>query len=193
MTIKNKISVCVLIHQVRKQDHITTLLGILLLTGVFFITDLRAQNSCLIKLQEAEKKYELGFFKQVIDSLKDCKRSDFAAETGLTQAREHFIRSRELLAVSYIATDQPELVRKLVREILDAKVDYISDASVQPSLFNKSVNELKPQKKKWYKNKWFVIAGSGAVAVGTAAAFGLILSKDEKADQLPGPPALPNR
>ena len=56
MTIKNKISVCIPIQKVRKQKHITTLVDILLLTGVFFITEVKAQNSCLSKLQEAEKK-----------------------------------------------------------------------------------------------------------------------------------------
>ena len=98
-----------------------------------------------------------------------------------------------MLAVSYIATDQPELVSRLVREILDEKIDYVSDASIQPSLFEKSVNELKPQKKKWYKNKLVEYAGVLVFLAGTKVLFNILLPDEEISKQLSKPPALPNR
>ncbi|NIR47411.1 hypothetical protein GWO43_02935 [candidate division KSB1 bacterium] len=79
-----------------------------------------AQEDCRTALVEAEKKFENGLLYEVLELLTPCVET-IKKEQPKVQA----IRAYELLALSYLGTDQDKRARYQARQILKLNRDYV--------------------------------------------------------------------
>lgn len=81
------------------------------------------QSTCLDNLPQAEKRYEQGFFDEVVRLLQDCRQFDEASggttdsRMAQTYSRAKHRRALKLLALAYLALEQPKQAKAIINNV----------------------------------------------------------------------------
>lgn len=139
---------------------------------VVVISNLRAQDNCDHAVGKARMNFETGHLAEIIEQLPPC----LEGEVSKTQK----IYAYQILALTYIAEDQPHKAKESVTELL--KIDYKYDAknydhpaqySDEFKRYVDDVREVLPNPE-GRKRAFFFIGGAG-LAAGTAVFLWMLL------------------
>lgn len=107
----------------RKRCDIVRYFCRLQLTSLLAFGALAQQSNCLDNLPQAEKRYEQGFFEEVIRLLQDCRQFDDASggatdsRMAQTYSRAKHRRALKLLALAYLALEQPKQAKAIINNV----------------------------------------------------------------------------
>ena len=150
---------------------------------------LMAQECSSFELGRIQKTHEQGYFRQ---TLVDIHRIQcFPDRIKTTDER---ILSHELLAVSYLAQNQPDSARRWVKSLIRHTPSYRSTNPVHPYLYRQMIRK---EKRRWntyrwiYKGtKWYHWAGR--LAIGAGITYGTIKLLEPGPATLDGAPPFPD-
>ena len=130
-----------------------------------------AQEGCENALSEAEKKFDTGLLYEVIELLTPCLKT-----LENEKQEEQLILVYELLALSYLATDQNAIARKQIRKILELNRDYLptSPYSVQ---YKNMVEEVRKEMPKKIRLNQLLIFGGGGILAAAITFFAVRSNK----------------
>lgn len=152
---------------------------IISLLNIILISTVLSQTNCTKKLDEAQKKYNIGLFRETIDILKPCLPGGFSEE-------QIEIEGHRLIALAYLGLDYPDSAKIHIQEIINLDSFYEVNRENNPKLFIDLIDEEKPS---WYE-KWYTIVIGSAIITGTIM-YMLLKEEIPESKPLPGPPALP--
>ena len=160
------------------------LLFILTILNSVPIATILAQDNCQDKLEGAQKKYDVGLFKETLTLLKPCLPDSFLE-------KDQKIRGYRLTALAYIAADYPDSARQSIKKLLKVHRGYRSSRDDDPYLFKKIVAGLKPN---WYEvwrgNKWSNWLLRGLI-VGAGVGVSFLIKSGRQPEPIPDPPGFP--
>ena len=173
-----------------------------LVVGIFlfiaFPTDTFAQAGCTEELSQAEERYNLGRFDEVIGLVNTCLEKEGVPDVELRQAYR-------LMGLSYLGKRLEGDARTSIRQLLELVPNYEPDPDLDPPPFIAMVEYVRSEieteslaaaeeaqqivqtkKKRW--RKWLLIGG--AVVGGGAVALALS-GAGSGSSAIASPPSLP--
>ena len=160
--------------------------------SIFPVAQAVAQDSCAELLQQAEQNYYEGNFDVSISLVRDCLK------TG-NQTQDEKIWAYKILAQTYLAKNNPEAARQIVKKILEIQPDYAPTIAENPPPYVDMVNSLKQEQAVLQEDaqtddtKWLWIGAGGVAVIGIITIIALS-GKDDEPEQpkpLASPPSFP--
>ena len=155
---------------------------------LFPVTEALAQDSCAEDLIQAEQYYYEGKFDKSISLIRTCLQAGNLTQTEL-------IKAYKIWAQTYLAKNNPDAARQIVKKILEIKPDYAPTIAEDPPPYVELVNGLKQelavQKSAAQADdtKWLWIGAGGVAIIGIITLIALSGSEDEP--KTPEPLATP--
>lgn len=144
-------------------------------------------------LEQAQKYYIKGQFEKTVEMIHLFLKNDAPDKNGK-------LKAYALLAKTFIAKNEPETAKEIIRKILDLEPDYQPTLEQEKPSYVNLVDtvraEFKPNvaatqaEKSSFKINWLWV-GSGATAAAVVGAVILSKNNNGKSDALPKPPPLP--
>ncbi len=150
-----------------------------------------AQTTCDdVRLNDANRLYDLGFFDEVSDTLKTCLPGRIRPGTPRFRRRSQATQALRLMALSSYARREPtDSTAQWIKKLVTLDRRYRADPEEDPLFFQDLVDDLRPRR--LYQKRWFQIVGGGLIGAGAAC---LMLGCHKKnPSPLPGPPSDPPR
>lgn len=177
----------------RKILHNIIIIALLWSYSIFPVAQVLAQDSCAENLNQAEQNYYEGKFDESIALVRSCLQAG-----GLQQ--DELVRAYKILAQTYLAKNNPDASRQIVKKILETDPNYTPTIAENPPPYVELVNSVKAeqtQKEESAKSddaKWLWIGAGSVAVVGVLTIILLSGSEDEPGDPkpLPTPPAFPS-
>ena len=160
--------------------------------SIFPVAQAVAQDSCTELLQQAEQNYYEGNFDVSISFVRECLK------TG-NQTQDEKIWAYKILAQTYLAKNNPDAARQIIKKILEIQPDYAPTIAENPPPYVDMVNSLKQEQAVLQEDaqtddtKWLWIGAGGVAVIGIITIIALS-GKDDGPEQpkpLPLPPSFP--
>ena len=151
----------------------------------------QAQTACDdVRLNDANRLYDLGFFDEVSDTLQTCLPGRIRPGGQRFRRRSQATQALRLMALSSYARREPaDSTRQWIKQLVTLDRRYRADPEEDPLFFQNLVDDLRPRR--FYQKRWVQI-GTG-VLVGGLAVCVLAGCFEKKITPLPGPPSDPPR
>ncbi len=160
--------------------------------AIYPFAQLTAQDICSQNLKLAEQNYFEGNFEQSIELVKTC------LQTGNLKQSDK-IWAYKILAQTYLAKNNPDAARTIVKKILEINPDYAPTIVENPPPYVELVNSVKDDLPATTANaqsddsKWLWIGAGGVAVVGIITIIALSNGNGEDGEpkSLPTPPSFP--
>jgi len=145
---------------------------------LFPVTKALAQDSCAENLIQAEKYYYEGEFDKSISLIRTCLQAG-----NLTQSE--LVKAYKIWAQTYLAKNNPDAARQIVKKILEIKPDYAPTIAEDPPPYVELVNRLKQEQAiqksdaQAADTKWLWIGAGGVAIIGIITLIALSGSEEE--------------
>lgn len=172
--------------------HKILILSCLWTYSFFPVAQAVAQETCAELLHQAEQNYYEGNFDVSISLVRECLK------TG-SQTQEEKIWAYKILAQTYLAKNNPDAARQIVRKILEIQPDYAPTIAENPPPYVEMVNSIKQESAVSQEDtrtddtKWLWIGAGGVAVIGIITIIALSGKDDgpEPPKPLPLPPSFP--
>ena len=155
---------------------------------LFPVTEALAQDSCTDNLNQAEQYYYEGKFDESISLIRTCLQAGNLTQTEL-------IKAYKIWAQTYLAKNNPDAARQIVKKILETEPDYAPTIADDPPPYVELVNSLKQEQAiqksdaQAADKKWLWIGAGGVAIIGIITL--IALSGSEEEPKSPEPLATP--
>lgn len=150
-----------------------------------------AQTVCDdVRLNDANRLYDLGFFDEVSDTLKTCLPGRLRPGEQRFRRRSQATQALRLMALSSYARREPaDSTAQWIKKLVTLDRRYRADPEEDPLFFQNLVDDLRPRR--FYQKRWVQI-GTG-VLLGGLVTCALAGCFEKEITPLPGPPSDPPR
>ena len=151
----------------------------------------QAQPVCNdVRLNDANRLYDLGFFEEVSDTLKTCLPGRIRPGTQRFRRRSQATQALRLMALSSYARREPaDSTEQWIKKLVTLDRRYQADPEEDPLFFQTLVDDLRPRR--FYQKRWVQVGG--ALVVGGLIGCVVAGCFEKTIAPLPGPPSDPPR
>ena len=151
----------------------------------------QAQPACNdVRLNDANRLYDLGFFEEVADTLKTCLPGRIRPGVPRFRRRSQATQALRLMALSSYARREPaDSTEQWIKKLVTLDRRYRADPEEDPLFFQTLVDDLRPRR--FYQKRWVQVGG--ALVVGGLIGCVVAGCFEKTIAPLPGPPSDPPR